>query len=429
VTRLAVSALAPLLDDLLSRANARRLTPATAPATAQARRLREEITTQDPDLPSLARFLRHCKTSFAGFEEELAFRQGAPFRRPWPYVDPRLVVERLDLGLRSLRRERRVRIPELHKAVPTLTEDTLRAFETPSFEPRLPTLSQLDDILHALGASYRDLEERAADPSRLQRTAARKVRRAQPHPRLAARGRLLSPLASERLDVALRSLRAARGISSPRLAAQAGLPPSRLQEIENPDRRAVPTEAELTRLLAALDVLGVDLAALEQAARYPLQALGPVRRRWEEQQEARRDVRIDGERVPRPVLERTDLALRSLRRLRWVSRASLAEASGLSRHRLAALEDPSAETLPSAQELERLLAALDATLEDFTTAALRPLSVVRTRLRSAHPARPAADPPTSRGSALLQEADAAERSIARFAARSSAQPSSSSEEA
>lgn len=419
MTRLAVSALAPLLDDLLSRAKARRLYP----ATAQGRRLREELITPEPDLLSLARFLRHCKTSFAGLEEELAFRQGARFRRPWPYVDPRLVVERLDLGLRSLRRERSVRIPELHKAVPTITEDTLRTFETPSLEPRRPTLSELDDLLHALGASYRDLEERATDPARPQ-TTGRKARHAQPRPRLAARGRLLSPLASERLDIALRSLRAERGISSPQLAAQAGLDPGRLQAIETPDRRAVPTQDELTRLLAALGVLDIDLAALERAARYPLHALDSVRRRWQQRQEARWDVRIDGERIPRAVLERTDLALRSLRRLRSLSQTSLADASGLPRHRLTQLENPSSDAPPNAQELYALLAALDATLEDFTTAALKPLSLVRARRQSARPSHSAADPPTTRGAALLPAADAAKRSIARFAACCTGPPSS-----
>jgi len=110
-----------------------------------------------------------------------------------------------------------------------------------------------------------------------------------------------------------------------------------------------------------------------------------------------------------------------------MSRTSLATASGLPRHRLAQLEDPSSDALPSAQELYALFAALEVTLEDFTTAALKPLSVARTRRQSARPARPAADPRATSGSALLPAADAAERSIARFAARWASQPSSSSD--
>ncbi len=194
-------------------------------------------------------------------------------------VSPRLVLRRLDLGLRALRLARGLTQAEAAEAA-GFTPSELSAVEDPR-RRETPTLAFLDRMLLTLNASYRDLEAAALRPLRVAEKLARRARAAERRARpLTYEGSVLPAIVSERLDLALQSLRLQAGWSRPQLAEASGISAERLQAFESPTHRMRPSALELEAISRALRV-GPE--QLEAAATRPLRGLPeltPHRRPW-----------------------------------------------------------------------------------------------------------------------------------------------------
>lgn len=367
---------APKLPDFLDYMIRQRSSVLLLPASvrAEVQRLRQELATDEMRLDVLAELLALCSVGFGDLEHCLRYPRHLHSRQG-PDADPRLVVSRLGLALRALRHERSISHEEIVRAT-HIKRHQLQGFERHAIDPPRPTLEQLDEILGALNTDYTDLGRRAKNPfSVFKKKSAPPPQR----PRLAAGGRLLTHLATDRIDLALRSLRAARAMSGSALAAAAGIEQSRLYEIEAPGGgKSPPTRAELDALLEALES---DPEQLEEAARYPLRALDQVRERWQREYIERSHVEWEGETIARSVLERADIALKTLRLDRSMTREALANATGIAPARLNDLEDPLSDKVPTEDELRALLGALGGSFEQFVSAALHPVRAIDATLR------------------------------------------------
>lgn len=241
-----------------------------------------------PTLSDLAALLDRFHFGFAGLERiQLFLETGRGYIIGSPRIPATLVVERLDLGLRALRQDRRLTRAELAEAAGVKAHD-LSAVEDVRRRAE-PSLAQLDAILRALASSYQELETVTAEPLRVGEKLQRKLRHAERwlEP-VVLDGRALPTIVSARLDLALLSMRLQAGKSRKALAREAGIELQRLTNLESPDVRSRPSEEELRAILRAL---GCGAVLLERAARAPLRGISKLtsaRRPWRHGRRSRR---------------------------------------------------------------------------------------------------------------------------------------------
>lgn len=324
-----------------------------------------------PSLPALAELLEQSpkRIGFSDLEALCSGPRGSVHvTLPSAKVSPRLLISRLDLGLRFLRAETGVSQAAVAAAA-AVDRVSLSRWERPDAGEK-PTVTELDRFLEAVGASYLDLERTVKDPLRAFRALHRREKRAQA---VTLGGRAMPQAVTARLDVALRLLRLRRGWTRRELAAKAGVAESRLLALESRGQGAPPTEEELASLMEAL---GASQEELVEATENPLRDFERLAKRFGKlERELRRKgpTVIAGRKVPSVVTERFDLALQGLRARKGWSRRDLAERADLAPERVVALETRGRSRPPTVDEVKRLRMALEAAPADFEDAARYPL--------------------------------------------------------
>jgi transcriptional regulator with XRE-family HTH domain len=222
---------------------------------------------ESPAIPDLAALLDRFHLGFGNLERiQLSQETGRGYIIGSARIPATLLVERLDLGLRALRLDRRLTQVEVARAAGLKTHELSRVEDVGRREK--PSLPVLDRLLRALDSSYEELDTVTADPLRFGERLQGRLRHAEKwlEP-VVLDGRTLPTIVAVRLDLALLSMRLQAGKSRRAVAEAAGIELQRLTAIESPDLRARPSEAELQALLRAL---GVGARLLERAARTPL---------------------------------------------------------------------------------------------------------------------------------------------------------------
>jgi transcriptional regulator with XRE-family HTH domain len=348
---------------------------AQAPQEELARLIEETSRDEGPSLEGLAERLETWRLGFAALEwacEQLDCH-GSSLRFPSPEkVSARLLVDRLDLGLRALRMERGLTQQQLAAAA-GLEPTEVSGFESAKGQVR-PTLAELDRLLRALAASYASLEAAVNHPLRVAVALERRLRQETP---IVIRGEVAPRVVSERFDLGCQVLRLERGWSRRQLEEAAGMSPGRLASLESWPCSKLPTEEEVDALLQALEA---SPAELEEAAAQPFRWTRDLERkvrRLDREVERETPLRIRGKEAPRVVSQRLDLALKSLRMERGWTRKALAEAAGLAQKRIVALETWNQGEPATDAEVEALLGALEASPADLEDAAAQPLRWTR----------------------------------------------------
>lgn len=334
-----------------------------------------------PSLPALAEVLERFRSGFGELEWRCEPEHLRGTRDPPPRTAaPSLVVARLDVGLRSLRAARRLTQAQVCDAS-GVRQARLSSWERPEAGEK-PSIPELDSLLRALSASYIDLEGAIQDPFRPFRSLERQLERSAP---LVLDGQVAPAIVTERFDLGLRALRAARGWSRRELAEASGVKVGRIQGFETRGVTKPPSWDEAAALLHALTA---TRAELEEAARNPLKELEGIERQWRNAQRElgrRQPLRFGKETAPTVVSERFDLALQVLRSRKGWSRKILGDQAGLEPARVTALETWGNPAPATEEEIQALRRALDAELHDFEGAArwpLRALTDIRRRLRA-----------------------------------------------